>query len=277
MVWVSSDRVYHSGTEYRVLDKAEWEASPYANVHKYNHDISPARAALGSGGCTDCHASEVGVLQPAPSCCTAFSPEDGGPRWTPNYAVLGYSPWSVRLGAFREATLKPWTLHAAGLAGGSACVAGVAWTWPCATVVVTPGALAMLSWLALAGLVFGGIVVARSTELAEYMTVRRFTLDAAHFWIGVGILLLAVVLALQRPAKTATQCTPPALARILWVLIVFTGLCGGLVLLQIGWLETLTRLAYTGFDVGSIPVDPGAAVDLIRRLAGMPCYVRSEA
>ena len=49
------DRVYASGTEYRVVDKHDWETSPFANVHKYSHDISPAKAALGSGGCTDCH------------------------------------------------------------------------------------------------------------------------------------------------------------------------------------------------------------------------------
>jgi hypothetical protein len=209
VVWVSSDRVYHSGTEYRVMDKAEWEASPYANVHKYNHDIAPARAALGSGGCTDCHASDSPFFDQA-VLLTAFSPEDGGPRWTPNYAVLGYSPWSVRLGAFREATLKPWTYTLLALVVGLItllALRGVALRHS----VVTSATLAKLSWLALAGLVFGGIVVARSIELTEYMTVRRFTLDAAHFWIGMGILLLSVVLALQHPTKTATQCTPPAL------------------------------------------------------------------
>ena len=35
-----------------------WEASPYANVHKYNHDVLPANAALGVNGCTDCHHPE---------------------------------------------------------------------------------------------------------------------------------------------------------------------------------------------------------------------------
>ncbi len=275
VVWVSSDRVYHSGTEYRTLEKAEWEATPYANVHKYNHDISPARAALGSGGCTDCHATKSEFFHRA-VLLTAFSPEDGGPRWTPNFAVLGYSPLSVRLGAFREATLKPWTYTLVALVVGLVvllALRGVALRHS----VVTPGTLAKLSWLALAGLVLGGIVVARSTELAEYMTVRRFTLDAAHFWIGVGILLLAVVLALQHPTKTATQCTPPGLARILWGLIVFTGLCGGLMLVKLSWFETLVRFAYTGFDVGLFLLILVAAVDLIRRLAGMPCPRAIEA
>jgi hypothetical protein len=258
-----------------VMDKAEWEASPYANVHKYNHDIAPARAAIGSGGCTDCHASDSPFFNQA-VLLTAFSPEDGGPRWTPNYAVLGYSSSSVRLGAFREATLKPWTYTLLALVVGLIvllALRGVALRHS----AVTPDALVKLSWLALAGLLFVGIVVARSIELTEYMTVRRFTLDAAHFWIGMGILLLSMVLALQHPTKTATQCTPPALARILWGLILFTGLCGGLVLLRIGWIESLTRLAYTGFDIGLFLLILVAAIDLIRRLAGMPCYGKREA
>ncbi len=269
VVWVSGDRVYSSGTAFRVMDKAGWEASPYANVHKYNHDIAPARAALGSGGCTDCHSSKSDFFH-QPVLLTAFSPEEGGPQWTPNYRVLGFSPASMRLGALREEWIKPATHGLLALVGGMIvllALRGVALRHS----VVSPGVVAKLSWLALAALVVGGIVVARSPELAEYMTVRRFTLDASHFWIGCGILLIAVVLALQHPTRMATQCTPPALARLLWVFIVFTGLCGALVLLKPGWLATLTRLAYTGFDVGLLLLTAVSAMDLMRRLAGLPC------
>ena len=45
VVWVRDDRVYRSGTEFRLVPKHEWEASPFANVHKYSHDVYPARAA----------------------------------------------------------------------------------------------------------------------------------------------------------------------------------------------------------------------------------------
>lgn len=55
VVWVADDRVYSSGTEFRIVKKEEWEASPFANVHKYTHDVYPARSALGAGGCLDCH------------------------------------------------------------------------------------------------------------------------------------------------------------------------------------------------------------------------------
>jgi cytochrome c-type biogenesis protein len=233
------------------------------------HRPGPGRARLGRLHRLSC--PELSEFFDQAVLLTAFSPEDGGPRWTPNYAVLGYSPWSVRLGAFREATLKPGLTCPPGPGGGFdhclLALRGVALRHS----VVTSATLAKLSWLALAGLVLGGIVVARSIGLAEYMTVRRFTLDAAHFWIGVGILLLAVVLALQHPTKTTTQCTPPALARILWGLILFTGLCGGLVLLRsAGSRHThpagLHRLRPTLFSVGILITI--AAIGAITAAAG---------
>jgi len=55
VVWVYNDRVYRSGSEYTLVDKEAWEASPFANVHKYSHDVYPAKAALGAKGCADCH------------------------------------------------------------------------------------------------------------------------------------------------------------------------------------------------------------------------------
>lgn len=268
VVWVSDERVYHSGTEYRLMEKAEWEASPYANVHKYNHDISPARAALGSGGCTDCHASKAEFFNQA-VLTAAFAPEDGNPQWAPNYKLLGYSPWSVKLGAFREETMKPAIYVLLALVGGLLVLLGLR-SVALRQSVLAPALLSKFSWLAIAGLVAGGILVATSTGLAEYMTMRRFTLDAAHFWVGIGIMLLSFVLALQHPAKCGSQCTPALLVRILWVLIFFAGFCGALVLLSLAWLGPITRLAYTGFDLGLLLLTLAAAVDLIRRLITIP-------
>lgn len=55
VVWVSDDRVYSSGTQFELLPKHDYEATPYASVHKYSHDVAPAKAALGAKGCKDCH------------------------------------------------------------------------------------------------------------------------------------------------------------------------------------------------------------------------------
>ena len=264
VVWVSTDRVYQSGTEYRVLDKAEWEASPYANVHKYNHDISPARSALGSGGCTDCHASDSKFFNRA-VLLTAFSPEGDGPRWAPNYSVLGYSSVSVRLGAFREESLKPVLYALLALLAGLLVILGLRGV-AVRHRVLSPSAAVGWSWLALAGFVVGGVLVARFPELTEYMTARRFTLDAAHFWIGVGVLLVGSVLALQRPFNGRDAATPAVLGKALWALLVLTGVCGGLLLLKLVWLETLTRWAYTGFDLGLTLLALIAVITLVLRV-----------
>ncbi len=271
VVWVSSDRVYHSGTEFRVMDKAEWEASPYANVHKYNHDTSPARAALGSGGCTDCHSSKSEFFN-QPVLLTAFSPEDGGPRWTANYNVLGYSSASVRLGAFREETLKPVLYALLALLSGLLVILGLRDVAVSRQILSASSAVAW-SWLAVIALVIGGIMVGRSPELTEYMTARRFTLDAAHFWVGIGVLLVGLVLALQQPAPGTSTATPAGLRRALWLLLVITGACGALVLVKVSWLATLTRWAYTGFDVGVTLIALVSIIALLARL-GRPLLLQ---
>jgi len=55
VVWVMNDRVYKSGHNYDEIPMDDWEASAYGNMHKYSHDIKPAKSALGANGCTDCH------------------------------------------------------------------------------------------------------------------------------------------------------------------------------------------------------------------------------
>jgi formate dehydrogenase gamma subunit len=114
VVWVLNDRVYRSGTEFRTVGKEDWEASPFANVHKYSHDISPARAALGANGCTDCHSRDsnfffASVLE------YPFGP-DGRAVTAEQWRILGISETSARMGAWRESRLKPsaaWLVAAA--------------------------------------------------------------------------------------------------------------------------------------------------------------------
>lgn len=58
IVWVQNDLIYFSGSEYKKIEKFEWEASPYASVFKFSHDVAPAKAALGAKGCSDCHSKD---------------------------------------------------------------------------------------------------------------------------------------------------------------------------------------------------------------------------
>ena len=106
LVWVSDSRAYYSSTESRELPREEHEATAYASVYKFSHDVSPARAALGSGGCTDCHRTGSPFFQGA-VLADAFSENDARPRWVPNHEILGISSFWVKLGAFREERLKP--------------------------------------------------------------------------------------------------------------------------------------------------------------------------
>jgi hypothetical protein len=264
LVWVSDDRAHYSSKESKPLPRLPHEATPYASVYKFSHDVAPARAALGSGGCTDCHASDSKFFDRA-VLLTAFSPEDGKPRWTPNSTILGFSPLSMRLGAIREETLKPVLYALLALLAGLLAILGLRGV-AVRHQVLSPQAAVAWSWLALVGLVVAGVLVARSPDLVEYMTARRFTLDAAHFWIGVGILLVGLVLALQRPAKGSAASTPAGLGKALWVLLLWTGVCGALVLLKVGWLATLTRWAYTGFDLGLTLLALVSAITLLLRL-----------
>jgi len=264
LVWVSDDRAYYSSKDSKPLPKLPHEVTPYASVYKFSHDVAPARAALGSGGCTDCHASNSRFFDHA-VLLTAFSPDDGNPRWTPNSTILGYTPLSVRLGVFREETLKPVLYALLALLAGLVAIMGLRGV-ALRHQVVSPQIASALSWLALVGLVVGGFIVMRTPDLAEYMTARRFTLDAAHFWIGIGLMLLACVLALQRPAKGTTASTPDGLAKTLWVLLVWTGGCGALMLLKVSWLTTLTRWGYTGFDLGLTLLALVSVITLLLRL-----------
>jgi formate dehydrogenase gamma subunit len=105
VVWVHDERVYRSGTEYREVPKHDWEASPFANVHKYSHDVYPARAALGANGCRDCHDHASPFLN-AVVLKTPFG-ADGRPDSVPQWRLIGMSGLGASLGAWRESALKP--------------------------------------------------------------------------------------------------------------------------------------------------------------------------
>ena len=75
VVWVYNDRIYRSGTDHETLPMHDWEASPYGNVHKYSHGIYPAHAALGSDGCTECHAPDSDFFHAAVPRYPLVSPE----------------------------------------------------------------------------------------------------------------------------------------------------------------------------------------------------------
>jgi len=109
LVWVSDDRAYYSSREWRLLPRQSHEATPYASVYKFSHDVAPARAALGVRGCTDCHSSG-GAFFNKPILDVPFASGDAAPRWIANHDILGITAQAVKLGIFRESVVKPASL-----------------------------------------------------------------------------------------------------------------------------------------------------------------------
>ena len=89
LVWVANGRAYYSSAQSRELPREGHEATPYASVYKLSHDVAPARAALGSGGCKDCHSRE-GAFFFGPVLERPFDSEGGRPVWITQAAALGY-------------------------------------------------------------------------------------------------------------------------------------------------------------------------------------------
>lgn len=88
LVWVSDSRAYYSSSESKELAREKYEATPYASVYKFSHDIAPARAALGSGGCKDCHSANSPFFF-APVLEHPFD-SNGKAVWTQQRKILGY-------------------------------------------------------------------------------------------------------------------------------------------------------------------------------------------
>ncbi len=246
LVWVSDDRACYSAAECRALPHEQHEATAYASVYKFSHDVAPARAALGAHGCVECHSSRSGFLFGA-VLDTPFGP-DGRPVWIPNYRVLGMSKAWVALGVVREEYLKPLLYGLLGLVGllGSALVVrqvaerwfGMAATWS-----------RRLGWL-LAGVGgVAGVLALRSSALVDYMTVRRFNLDASHFWVALASFALMLGAVRLSRGWSARPKATLAVSRTAAVLAVLAALFGALMLVRVSALGPVTRLSYTAFDL----------------------------
>lgn len=259
LVWVSDSRVCRSSSDCFEWPREPHEATAFASVYKYSHDVSPARAALGSRGCTDCHRKDspffLGAALERP-----FD-ETGKPVWTTNATVLGIPEYRVVLGAFREGTLKPVLYGLMALAGLVALALGMR------KALVRSGvgdSLARLvAWLFVVLGISGGILVAGSPDLVEYMTARRSTLDANHFWVALLDIIAAI-------AVTTHQLSPRWFSYLGTGLVAWTALCGVLMLVHSILPEGLLSLTYTGFDAGLVALAASVVIILARRLAARP-------
>lgn len=253
VVWVMDDRVYRSGREYRVLEKRQWETAVYANVHKYSHDIFPAKAALGAGGCTDCHSPGSEFFY-APALVHLFD-ETGKPIVEPQYRRLGLNPTTVSLTVWSQAYVKPglyslmlfFPCALVALAGGF----GVQWVFGKRPI---PLVVHLIPLVAAAAALVGAVCLLYQPDLMEYMLPTRMWLDANHFLLAAGVMLVGLVALLWELRQWISDhgqrrsALGIVTALVLAVSLAVALVAGILVFLKIPALDAVTRASYTVFD-----------------------------
>jgi len=263
VVWVYNDRVYASGTEYRTLPKHEWEASPYGNMHKYTHDVYPAKAALGVNGCTDCHHPKSDFF----FALVLKYPFDaqGKPVTESQCSLIGISRFWATVGAWREAYIKP-ILYGLLVALVCALVAlagerHLAWVFGDQPI---RRRLRLIPWAGALAIAVAAIALAQQPDLMAYMFPTRFTLDANHALLAGGVFVVGIVallgeVGIHRPAARNRRRRRGVSCAAIWlaVALALAALSGLLMLLKISVLETLTRASYTVFDVSLVLVLAG--------------------
>ena len=93
-VFVDGARVYCLNGDVSELQARAYEYSPYGSTFKLNHDVAPAGAALGAGGCGDCHGGGSDFF----SRSWMIRPFDrtGAAVTAPAWKVIGYTEAEAR-------------------------------------------------------------------------------------------------------------------------------------------------------------------------------------
>jgi hypothetical protein len=242
VVWVMNDRVYTSGSSFTEIPLQDWEAAAYGNVHKYSHDIQPAKSALGSNGCTDCHSfnSQFFFAQ------TLEYPfdENGQPVTGPQYKRLGISGFMANTGAFRESMVKPLVYF------GMAALLIFLLVFLLISNLVKNKLIGkkqqnLISWVVALIVLGAGAFGWFAGDLGNYMFPTRMFLDANHFLFSFVVLFAGVLFYLMVHFSHDRKWKINGLS----VLILITVISGILMLLKIG---VVTSLAYTIFDLSLV-------------------------
>lgn len=242
IVWVNNDRMYFNGKDFKFLEKEIHEASPYASVHKFSHDVAPARAALGKNGCTDCHTFNSSFLF-ASTLKYPFD-EDANPVTEPQYKRLGISGFMAYTGAIRESLLKPVFYFAL-----SALIIFLLINLLIHNLVknkiISGKQQNLITWLVSFGILGSGIFGYFAGNLGSYMFPTRMFLDGNHFMISVVVLLTGIWFYL----KYQFNREKPFRLNLLWVLILVTVISGIFMLIKLELLGFINHLSYTIFDL----------------------------
>jgi len=255
VVWAMDDRVYTSGTVFRTIPKETWEASPFANVHKYNHDVYPAKSALGINGCTECHNTDSRFFKE-----TVNYPfdENGNSVVISQHTLIGINKGLLVLSAIRENYVKP-LLYLLLLILGCVLI-GMAY------VKLSENNLDILpdfmrhDWmpLVISGVTFlGFLLLIVQTQLGQYALPTRFWLDTNHFLLSVLIMAGGFFYALQQSRKVF---------QLILIFIMFAIITGIYILLKLDIFNFLTRMSYSIFDISIVFIVLIVMLNLIRNL-----------
>ena len=247
VVWVNNDRMYFSSTEFETLPKEDWEASPYASVYKYSHDVFPAKAGLGATGCTDCHSFNSSFMF-AQTLQYPFD-ENGKPVTMPQYKRLGISGFMANTGAIRESIVKP-VFYFVLAAFIIYLIAGLFIRNLVNTGRINRKQRQLIVFLASAGILAAAVFAWFAGDLSSYMFPTRLFLDANHFIISVAVLIVGILFFVNDKPAGGKIFKINLLSAILLVTIV----AGVFMLVKLDFLSLLTGLAYTVYDLSLIAI-----------------------
>lgn len=242
VVWAMDDRVYTSGTEFRILEMEPWEASIYGNVHKYNHDVFPAETALGINGCTDCHSLSshfffADIIQ------YPFD-ESGNPVYTKQHRLMDLNGALMTIGAVRETYFKP-ILYILLLMLGCVFIGYIYKKLVANRIESLPALFAgrLIPFFISAASFVGVLIILLQPKTRQYALPSRFWLDANHFIIAATILMIVFIYALQQKRRNFY---------LIISTIAIALAAGALILIKLPWIDYLTRISYTIFDAALI-------------------------
>jgi hypothetical protein len=106
-----------------------------------------------------------------------------------------------------------------------------------------------------------------SPDWLSYVLVRRFTLDANHAWVSLICMALGAATALMPSSASGwPRRTLRAVTAAVWLGLALSVVSGVLMFAKLDALAALTRLAYTGLELGLAVALLGAAVSLGLRI-----------
>jgi hypothetical protein len=256
IVWVNDDRMYFTGKDFKMLDKEIYEASPYASVYKYSHDVNPAKSALGVNGCSDCHSLNSNMFY-GQVVKYPFG-DNGKPVYEPQYKRLGMSSFMVWISAVREQFIKTFEFPAIlflvlTILISLLCVANLKQNYFAPKVQYLTISYILLS--------IGFVLVYLKPDLNSYILPNRLWFDKNHFIMSMIPLFIGLfsILELRKNALTKSILYKTQLA-----FIALAAVTGFFMMIKFEAIETIVHIFYTLFDIAIVGITLTSIIYFIR-------------